>query len=476
MKIGNGWIPLAAAAIAAFSLVGCGGGGASGSGGTQVFAQDDTNKAFSHVWVTIDKVTLTGGSTTTTVFDDTAAGGRVVDLRSLWNDQTNVPQFLLLGQASGSASDYTTVNVTLEPTATVVPASGSSVTATFSGASGPVNLSMSVPTSNSGQSVVIDFNLSNWSLNGATLTATSGKYLSSGTTQGLTSPGQHVAYQYFGTVSNLSQSGSTESFTLSDGTHVVGTVDTSQSTVVYNANGAADPALADGEFVMVAGTFDPTTNAIDASNISITPTGTKVSSPQLMGVVSADNPATGSLTIQPAFALGLLPAGTSTSVAVTSTTTFIDGSGVTDTESEFFSGITVGTTQVEATGTLSGGVFQATSVKILAKGLPPEAAFIGTPSNIDSSAGTFDLTVKQWQGLMTKSTALIHVTTSSNTKFYTGTTVTAETTFFGAVTSTTPVFVRGTYDSSTETIAADTIAARSSFDGGGGVSVGTSSP
>src|SRR5579872_6102314 len=116
MRLGKISILFVAASFAASMLAGCGGGGASSAfSGTQVFAQDDTNKSFSHVWVTIDKVTLNGSSSSTTVFDDTAIGGRVVDLRSLWDDQSNTPQFLLLGQTNSSAGSYQSVSVTMEP-------------------------------------------------------------------------------------------------------------------------------------------------------------------------------------------------------------------------------------------------------------------------------------------------------------------------------------------------------------------------
>lgn len=454
-------------------LFGCGGGGAAGAtDGTRVFAQDDTNKSFSHVWVTIDKVTLSNGSSTTTVFDDTASGGRVVDLRSLWDDQSDTPQFLLLGQTPTAGGTYQTVNVTLEPGVSVVKAGSSSgVSATLGGSGQKVTFSANLPSGGTGNSIVVDFNLSKWTLNGTTLSAPSGQYIAVPVnTGGLGNGGHHVGFQYIGQVSNLSGTAPNQTFTLSDGSHVVGTVDTSQTTVIYNVDGAANPTLADGDQVLVAGKFDPAANAIVATNVQIVPSGTKVTTPHVMGTVTADDANAGTLTVQPGFAMAFLPGNTSVQVAVSSSTTFMDASGVTDTEAQFFAAVTPGTTEIVASGTLSGGVLQAATIKIIGtSSSPADAAFIGAPTNANPSAGTFDLTIQQWQGLWKLGTTTIHVTTSANTTFKSGSSTTDAATFFAAVRSTHQVFVRGDLDPSTNTVAATTVAAGGSFDGNNGV-------
>jgi hypothetical protein len=472
MRLGKISILFVAASFAASMLAGCGGGGASSAfDGTRVFAQDDTNKSFSHVWVTIDKVTLNGSSSTTTVFDDTAIGGRVVDLRSLWNDQSNAPQFLLLGQTNSSAGSYQSVSVTLEPGVSVVPSGSSSgVNATLGGSGQPVTFTATIPSGGQGNSVVVDFNLSKWTLTGTTLSAPAGQYIAVPIGTGVGSGNQHVGFQYFGQVGNLSGTAPNQTFTLNDGPHAVGTVQTGPSTVIYNIDGSANPALADGQQVLVAGKFDPAVNAIVATSVQILPTGTKVTTPHVMGVVTADDPNAGTLTVQPGFALMFLPGSASMQVAVSSSTTFMDASGVTDTEAEFFAAVTPGTTQIVASGTISGGVLQATTIKIIGTtSTAAEAAFIGTPSNANASAGTFDLTIQQFQGMWRLGSTTIHVTTDAKTAFKSGSSTTTESAFFSSVDTNHMVFVRGNLDTSTSTLAATLVAVGGSFEGNNGV-------
>jgi hypothetical protein len=137
---------------------------------------------------------------------------------------------------------------------------------------------------------------------------------------------------------------------------------------------------------------------------------------------------------------------------------FFDGSGVTDTVSQFFAGLVANTTVVVADGTISGTTLTAADIA-LAPGtsggqILHTAAIQGIASNASPAAGTFDVGLVNWEGGMLQKGGVIHVTTSSTTQFTNAGAPQTQAGFFASLTKTTQVQVRGTFDASTMTVTA----------------------
>jgi hypothetical protein len=258
------------------------------------------------------------------------------------------------------------------------------------------------------------------------------------------------------------------------------TVSTNSSTVIFNADGTVDASLATaesaGDNAVVTGSYDATSKILTATSIQLFGPGSSNATPGAGGIVSADNVSNGSISLQVAHSDNWLPTTTSLTVNVTSNTTFVDASGVDDTESEFFSALTTGTTRIFATGPISNGTMQATTIWIVGGGSGlgsgttggggvAEVVFQGTASNADPTAGTFDLTIDAWEGLWSGAMSTIHVTTNSATAYRNNLT---PSTFFSGLTPSTQVIVRGALDTSTETITAAAVSTGSVLQGGGG--------
>ncbi|MHB8638083.1 MAG: DUF4382 domain-containing protein [Fimbriimonadaceae bacterium] len=454
-------------------LSGCGGSGgvgAAGAGGNMsLFAIDDMNAGYDHVWVTIDKVDLVGpANATTNLFDATATGGKVVDLRTLHDG--GGARFLLLGGCNTPAGTYTGINVTLAPSLTVVPTGATAgIAATFSGATGStfeMSLTFAAPQNISASNkLVVDFNLANWNLNGTTVSATNNAYLALGSTTGITDPTRHEPSDYDGAASALTGVAPTQTFTLTDGQHSV-TVATSASTVITNSDGSANPVLANGSKVDVTGTFDATNNVLDATAIRIHVGADQSHAPLVSGLVTAFDPVANTVTLQLRDCDDFQPSATTITITVDTTTTYFGPTGVTDTHDQFFGALVAGTSKVYATGSLSGATFAASKIQI--QGSPSadnELAIHGPSSNANLAGLTFDVTPSQWEGddSLNNST-VIHVVLTANTKLVNSGGVVDAATFFGSLTAQPNVMVRGTLDTASMTLTA-TIAANGSSDG-----------
>lgn len=452
-------------------VLGCGGSGSGGSSGsgTDVFIQDDMNTNYSHVWVTIDQVSIVKNGSTQVLFDGTANGGtgKVVDLLSLHG--TGAPLFLMLGQAA-PVGPFQSVSVTVASSLSVVPTGSTTpIAATFQGATGSTfTMSLTLPTGPVGpggqapipNGLLVDFDLANWNLNGTTVSATNNQFLSPGTWTGFGSPGNQVPNDFLGAISDLTGTAPNQTFTLT-GPFAV-TVQTTASTVIFNADGTVSASLSaaenSGEMAMVSGSFDASTKTLTATSIRLVPATALPLAPAVGGVVQSDSASNGTITIQVASSDNWLPITMNLTIDVTSNTSLIDGSGVTDTPAEFFAALTAGTTRIFATGPISNGVMQATMVGISmplgsigSGGQGGEVVLMGSPTNINATAGTFDLTVGAWEGKFTGPATTIHVTTGSGTTFNNNQ---SETSFFQSLTQTTKVAVRGNLTPSTDTVSA----------------------
>lgn len=458
---------LAPLALAALALSGCGGSGSSpgggGAGGTasaQIFAQDDMNAGFDHVWVTINSVALTTATgTSTTVFDATAAGGRVVDLRTL-HDASGA-KFLLLGGFDAPNGSYTGVTVTVASTLTVFPAGATTGTiASFAGATGNnYKLQLTFPTAQSlsaSNHIVVDFNLANWTLNGQFVSAPGNAFLSLGTTTGLGDGNRHLPSDYDGTVGGITGTSPSQTFTLTDGKSTM-TVSTSAATTVVNSDGSANAALANGEAVDVTGTFDTTNNVLNATSITIR----IASSPppqRVHGLVTAFDATAQTVTVQLEDCDRFEPSSSTVTVDVGASTIYFGSSGVTDNEAQFFAALVAGTSRVYADGSLSGSTLTAVHIGVDNPPTPPttiDVAVRGPVSNAAATAGTFDLQMKDWEGGdRSSSSATVHVVTTGATVFRLNGSASSAAAFFAALTPTTNAQVRGSLDPTSKTLTA----------------------
>jgi len=453
-------------------LVGCGGGGSEGTNSGSnafLFLTGATNSNYDHVWATVTKVDLVSATgSATNVYDSTSTGGKVVDLLSLHNSSGQ--QYLLLTGFTAPAGSFTGANVTVSSKLSIVPkGSATAVSASFAGSNGASTVlaaKFGTPQSIAAEKdVVVNFNLANWSLNGTTVSAPNNQYVLCGPPNGPFGPITILGGSYYGTVSNLSGSAPNLAFTLGYGPSIQGpqglSVTTNASTVLSNSDGSANPTLSNGENVAVEGTFDPTTNVLSASLISIQ-VGTLPPPPaSVIGLVTADSLASNSITLTVSGCGGFQPISTSLTVDVTSTTAFVDLSGVTDTETQFFGALTPGTSVVQVQGTISGSTLTAASIQLAPSqggGNPPTVSVQGPVSNIDAAADTFSLSLAQWTGGWQSPNAVISIVTSANTQYIVNGTTESATTFFGNLTPGSLVNVRGTRASATtSTVTATTI-------------------
>jgi hypothetical protein len=461
---------------AAVLLPGCGGsgsssGGAGGGDGTQLFAVDDLNTAYDHVWVTIDSISLTSaGGGSTTIFDATSQGGKVVDLRSL-HDASGA-KFLLLGGFNTPAGSYTGINVTVATGLTIIPAGAATGTAaTFASASGPTYiLSLAFPsaeTISASNKVVVDFDLANWSLAGNIVSAPTNAFLALGSTAGIEDGNRHVPSDYDGSVSALAGTSPSETFTLTQGRSTL-TVATSSATTIVNSDGSANPSLANAQKVDVTGTFDATNNVLNATSITIRLAAATVPPQLIRGLVTAFDATAQTLTVQAQGCDRFQPGATSLTLSVGTGTIYFGSSGVTDTEAQFFAALVAGKTQIVADGTLSGLTFTAIHAGIVGPPIAPttfDTALRGPVSNPNAAAGTFDVTVNDWEGGRRPSkSATVHVVTTASTVFETEGAAGTQAGFFTSLSASTLAQVRGSLDPTTQTLTAVLVA---TGDGGG---------
>lgn len=457
----------ALALLGAIGLIGCGGDGGSqqGSGSqTFLFLTDALNTNYDHVWATVTKVNLvTSGGKTTNIYDGSSSGGQTVDLVSL-NAAAGHP-YLLLAAFQPPQGSFVAANVTVSSSLSIVPTGqATAVKATFSGAAGALtvlSVKFAAPrTVNSSPDWIIDFNLANWNLSGTTVSASNGPYGTCGPPNGPFNPGNFAGGMYFGTVGNLTGTAPNLSFAIAQGPNTV-TVNTSSATVLYNANGSPNPTLTNGEFVVVAGAFDATSGAIDASAIIIGVGPTSVPPMQVIGQVTSDSLSSNTITVQVNGCGGFQPPTTLMTIDVTSNTTFVDSSGATDTEAQFFEDLTAGTTVIRAQGVISGSTLTASSVQIVPPAVNPGGPITvdmqGPVSNINATADSFSMTSAQWTGGWQSPTAVISVVTTSQTQYLVNGASESASTFFGNLTPGNLVNVRGTVDPPSSTLTAGVI-------------------
>lgn len=444
-------LPVVILALSALALAGCGGGGGGGVSSARtahVFASDDLNAGYDHVWVTIERVVLHGSGGDVVAFDDPA--GKVVDLRTL-RDSTGA-RFLLLGTGAIPAGTYTGVEVTLRKDLVVFPTGATNgIDATFAGA-GPTDATLSETfpapaTVAANGTLVVDFDLSHWVLDGNVVSAPEG-FLKLGDRTGIEDNARHEADDFHGVVQNLIGTAPAQTFRIGSIT-----VETSAATVVYDEAGTASPLVRNGERVEVRGGFDVASGHLLADVVKIENENGLEDRPKVEGDVTAFDANSGTITVSVREVEGFVPTSTSVTIALASNAKFFGDRGLALDRSSFFAALTVGT-EIRARGSFD-GTLNATEVKLSGgEGHHGgdggddhhgghEAELTGGVLSVDAAGKTLVLAAKRWEGMNIAPNAHVTVAVTPTTEFQGFQSVDQ---FFAANLSQVQLEVEGSYD------------------------------
>lgn len=384
------------AALSTLSLVGCGGGGSSllnGTTGTKgtskasVLVTDAFSDVYSHVWATIYHVALvpaagTNNCANVVLYDNPT--GIQIDLTTL-RDSTGA-RFSFLGSNTIPAGTYTAIAVTVGPTMQlfqVGSTTGTSVpvdTTLPKDASGNPILTNTFKTpktlaANTTNNLIVDFKLASFVIRDSKVIPV----VAEGDPTGCTDPSRHNPNEYLGTVSNLTGTSPTLTFTLTYGNGNTATVTTTASTALFSAptppagsNGATGtttttaPTLANGSTVEVTGTLDTTTQTLVATQIQVLPAGSTTSKlQQAFGTASTLNATAGTFTLTAVRTGGFTPSQLTVNIVTTSTTTYLSDAGATLAEADFFTALTTTPiAKVQGTYDATSNTLTATSIRI----------------------------------------------------------------------------------------------------------------
>jgi hypothetical protein len=452
---------IASIAVLAMGIFGCGGSGGSSDPGTggagtsnlDLFVTDNMVEGYDNVWVTIRKVELVSASGNRTVFDD--AEGKTIDVRSLRDSAGQ--RFRLLGRCAIANGDYTGLQVTVSENVSVVPTGAeAAVEATFEGSvAGQKAMTVNFPSVENirrPRQLVVDFDLPNWTLTGTTVSATNDAYLAIVRDPILGDLGRHDRDEYRGTVSNLVGEAPTQTFTLTRGVNTM-TVRTDGDTVIFNANGAPSPVLANGQRVEVYGAFSTTDNSLLANRVKIQ--GELEEASRLKGRIDSFSSENNTMVVRVLDRDGFRPATTTVNVAYGLTTRFFGVRGVALTEAEFEEGLVQGHF-IKAEGSFAEGTFNAEALKLE----PGEGAIVGavkvagTPGEANAEAGTFSIRADEWHGLFIRRDQPVQVKLGEEAELKVGDNRVTQADFFAALSNSARVSVTGRFDPATRVVTA----------------------
>ncbi|AIE86805.1 hypothetical protein OP10G_3437 [Fimbriimonas ginsengisoli Gsoil 348] len=445
----------------------------------RLFATDDMSTGFDHVWVTIKQVSLTAASGDRVIFDDPA--GRIIDLKTLRDAAGR--RFNLLSNRAISSGKFAGLKVVVNSDLNVFPTGATTATAaTFDGSTTGGTKTLSVDFASprdllTGTNLIVDFDLSKWTLTGNVVSATDNHFLNIVEDSRVDDPLRHELDDYHGTISNLSGAAPDSTFTLTQRNGTVN-VKTDANASIFQESAAGSPSLTNGERVEVTGVFSTSANAIIATTIKIDDVNDN-DPDQVKGQISSFSADTKTAVITIVRSHGFVPTNTTLTLQFADTTKFFSHRGVTLTSADFFAQVANGNF-IEAEGTISGDTFTVTKAKLEDEvghhgeggghhggdGNHDGAELTGTISDLAADAGTFTLTVTRWEGLMLSSGAKVSVTTSASTEFKLNGATATKAAFFAALATATSVQVEGTYDDATKSLAATEI--KIGDNGGGG--------
>ncbi|MFZ4782756.1 MAG: DUF4382 domain-containing protein [Armatimonadaceae bacterium] len=324
------WTPaLAVASVLTLGiLAGCGGGSTSATTrGVDIYVTDQFADQYSHVWVTLQSIAIGDGKTFTDVYSATT--GKTIDIVSL-KDTAELLSSIQLNDES-----YTHIRVTYADTVTLVDASGTSTmlqvapspSTTVGGGLAIHTSATRVPfKASTNRQLVVDFNLASFEVSGGKLKVGIVPEPPIGFN------GKFKRFANNGLVSNLTET----SFVMTGGDNrppvqiqpyplppppkpgMRSSINVSfdANTVILGPDGpdTALAALANGQKVVVRGSYDDASKTLTATEINIVPMGganpggnhgihpgddTAIAGDHVGGIVMDIDEATGIVTIKP---------------------------------------------------------------------------------------------------------------------------------------------------------------------------------
>ncbi|MBC7526583.1 MAG: DUF4382 domain-containing protein [Chthonomonadaceae bacterium] len=363
--------------LSAVVLAGCGGGGgtssvASGGSRASVILTDSPREDYAHVWATIYHVELVPQSGSAVVlFDDPT--GRLIDLKTL-RDATG-QRFNYLASATVSAGTYTGLTVSV----------GSTMQLYRNGAAtgNPLTVDASLPKDTLGHPIltetftpskvvtpdatnfIVDFDLASFKVTGTTILPVIIDGVK-GNVPGLHDPSRHNKDEYHGTVSGITGTSPTLTFTLTRGRGQTISVTTTASTSLYGTT-----TLAEGSIVEVTGTLDTTAQTLVATAVEVRPTTdpeiehSGTCAPHVSGTATALDATAGTFTVTTTRVRGFTPTSTTVNVVTTGTTVYRADHGATETQAAFFTALaTTPNVRVEGTYDATTNTLTATSLQV----------------------------------------------------------------------------------------------------------------
>lgn len=321
------WTPaLAVASVLTLGiLAGCGGGSTSATTrGVDIYVTDQFADQYSHVWVTLQSIAIGDGKTFTDVYSATT--GKTIDIVSL-KDTAELLSSIQLNDES-----YTHIRVTYADTVTLVDASGTSTmlqvapspSTTVGGGLAIHTSATRVPfKASTNRQLVVDFNLASFEVSGGKLRVGIVPEPPIGFN------GKFKRFANHGQVSNLTET----SFVMTGGDNrppvqiqpyplppppkpgMRSSINVSfdANTVILGPDGP-DAALANGQKVVVRGSYDDASKTLTATEINIVPMGganpggnhgihpgddTAIAGDHVGGIVMDIDEGTGIVTIKP---------------------------------------------------------------------------------------------------------------------------------------------------------------------------------
>ncbi len=391
-------------------VVGCGGGSTDTSSAANVpIYVTDGSGTYSHAWVTVKQIDIVGKSGAVTAYQD--AAGQTLDLAAL--SSSTKQQFALVAIGKAPSATTVTLRITVDQNVNLVPA-GTSAASTYplAGSVGGVKVFTITVAGNDPRGIVADFDLGKWKVDGGSVTATP----KNGSTSGL--GGDTHPHQYFkGTVANLAGTSPNFTFDLIHGEHKLA-VTTSVDTIIANADGTSSPILANGVVVHVGGTFDHTTSSIAAAEILIS--NGSISHPPAFVAGTVQSIGVHTFTVTPRDVIDMRPVASLVVINTTADTLFFKDA-VSISSAEFDAAIAVGSlVMVHGTVDDASGVMTAAHVNLVGPKDGDHHGAVGVAGAIDSldaKAGTFNITVKHWEGRELHAGDVLHVVTNDKTVF-----------------------------------------------------------
>ncbi len=409
-------------AVTAAILSGCGGGGGGGGsigdGNLGLFLTDDLNAGYDGVWVRLHKIEFLSAGGAATSFR--SADGVEINLRAL--NVSGVEHYAFFGKDDIPEGTYTGVRVTLGKDVVLFPTGQTAgLQRQFAGLDAQMMKVLShtyaAPKSlgASDSDIVIDFLLQNWADVGGLI---QNAEIGDGSLIGLSDPDLHEEDEFEGQIHGLTGASPFQSFKLANGDGTVVSVKTNESTAVMRSDGSSNPTLQSGQRVEVHGRFVPAEDAVVATSIKIEVDDDD--DPEVEGSPFEVDAGSGTFAVEIDEAEGFLPVADYVNIVTNEATMYFGDHGVPLSREEFFSRIgPEGDNEVEVEGPYDSGsnTMTAEKCKIEDEDDEGEIEAEGTASNLNPDAGTFTMTLQEWEGFSGAPGMQISIVTTPETEY-----------------------------------------------------------